>query len=190
MAYVVIDNKSNSHMNIVFNKSIDNNERIFTNTSILYRVLSNNFDVVENITEKVVKMQQDDVIKSIQKVGRKQNKALKKAAFKVFDTLGWDQYQFDIGFDYIIDIGFDYIKDTYYERITEDMKYEYTDVIEEAFFTMDSRNNFYRFLRNYTEGSIKSKEHMVELLNDILYGIKFNDMMNKHYNDTYGVNEE
>ena len=142
MAYVVIDNKSNSHMNIVFNKSIDNNERIFTNTSILYRVLSNNFDVV------------------------------------------------DIGFDYIIDIGFDYIKDTYYERITEDMKYEYTDVIEEAFFTMDSRNNFYRFLRNYTEGSIKSKEHMVELLEGILYGIKFNDMMNKHYNDTYGVNEE
>jgi hypothetical protein len=182
MAYVVIDNKSNSHMNIILNKSINNNERVFTNTSILYRVLSNNFDVVENITEKVVRMQSKDVIKSIEAAGREQNKALKKVAFEVFDTLGWDQHPFNIGFDYI--------KGTYYEKITEDVKSQYTDIIEEAFFTMSNRNNFYQFLRNYTEGSIKSKEHMVELLKDLLYGIKFNEMMNKHYNDTYGVNEE
>jgi hypothetical protein len=182
MTYVVIDNKYNSHMNILLNKSIDNSERVFTNTSLLYRVLSNNFDVVENITEKVVKMQNNDVIKSIQEVGRQQNKALKKAAFQVFDTLGWDQHQFDIGFDYI--------KDTYYDRISEDLKFQYTNVIEEAFFTMNNRNNFYQFLRDYTEGSIKSKGHMEELLKDILYGIKFNEMMNKYYNDTCGVNEE
>jgi hypothetical protein len=169
-------------MNILLNKSIDNSERVFTNTSILYRVLSNNFDVVENITEKVVKMQNNDVIKSIQEVGREQNKALRKAAFQVFDTLGWDQHQFDIGSDYI--------KGTYYDRITEDAKNEYADIIEEAFFTMPDRNSFYQFLRNYTEGSIKSKGHMVELLKDILYGIQFTEMMNKYYNDTCGINEE
>lgn len=174
MAYVVIDNKSNSHMNILLNKSIDNNERIFTSTSILYRVLSNNFDVVENITEKVVRMQNNDVIKSIQKAGREQNKALKKIAFEVFDTLGWDQHQFNIGFDYI--------NETYYDRISEDIKKQYTDMIEEAFFTMQDRNSFYQFLRDYTEGSIVSKKHMVELLKDILYGIKFNEMMNEYYN--------
>lgn len=182
MTYIVIDNKSNSHMNILVNKSIDKNERVFTNTSILYRVLSNNFDVVERITETVVKMQNNDVIKSVQKVGREQNKALKKVAYEVFDTLGWDQHLFDIGFDYI--------NETYYDRITEDLKSQYADIIEEAFFTMQDRNSFYQFLRNYTEGSIKSKEHIVELLKDVLYGIKFNEMMNKHYNDIYGVNEE
>lgn len=182
MAYVVIDNKSNSHMNIVVNKSLDNNERVFTNTSLLYRVLSNNYDVVENITTRVVKMQNNEVIKSIQAVGRENNKLLRKAAFKVFDQLGWDQHQFDIGLDYI--------KETYYDKISEDVKPIYIDIIEEAFFTMPDRNSFYQFLRNYTEGSIKSKENMVELLKDILYGIQFNEMMNKYYNDTCGVNEE
>jgi hypothetical protein len=169
-------------MNIIINKSINNMERVFTNTSLLYRVLSSNFDVVENITEKIVRMQNNDVIKSLQTAGREQNKALKKAAFEVFDAIGWDQHQFDIGYDYI--------NDTYYDKISEEVKHEYANVIEEAFFTMDDRNKFYQFLRNYTEGSIKSKGHMVELLKDIMYGIKFNDMINKHYNDTYGVNEE
>ena len=182
MAYVVIDNKSNAHMNIIFTKSIDNNERVFTNTSLLYRVLSNNFDVVENITERVIKMQNNEVMKSLQAVGREQNKALKKTAFQVVDALGWEQHQFDIGLDYI--------KETYYDRIPEDIKSVYVDIIEEAFFTMPDRQTFYQFLRNYTEGSIKSKEKMVELLKDLLYGIKFNDMMNKYYNDTCGVNED
>lgn len=178
MAYVVINNKSNSHMNIILNS----NKRVFTNASVLYRVLSNNFDVVENITKRVVKMQNNDVIKSIQTIGREHNKLLRKTAFHVFDAIGWDQHQFNIGFDYI--------KETFYDRISDDLKTMYVDVIEEAFFTMPDRNSFYQFLRDYTEGSIKSKENIVELLKDIMYGIKFNDMMNEYYNNTYGINEE
>jgi hypothetical protein len=180
MDYVVIGNKSNSHTNILIKK--DTKERVFTNTSILCSVLSDNLDVVDEITGRIVKMQNDKVIKSIQSVGREKNKILKKVAFKVFDTLGWDQHQFDIGLDYI--------QGTFYDRIPEDIKLTYTSIIEEAFFTMIDRNSFYQFLRNFTEGSVKSKEHMIELLKDILYGVQFNEMMNKYYNDTCGVNED
>jgi len=179
MGYIVIDNKSKSHTNILVDE--DTKQRVFTNTTILYNVLSNNYDVAESIMKKVVKMQNDDVLKSIQTVGRDTNKTLKKIAFKVFDTLGWDQHQFDMGFDYI--------NETYYDRIPEDIKSVYADVIEEAFFTMQDRKSFYQFLRNYTEGSIKAKEHMIDLLKDLLYGIKFNEMMNQYFNETCGVNE-
>lgn len=179
MAYTVIDNKSKSHINILINK--DTKERVFTSTSILCHVLDN-FDVVQSITSKVVRMQNDEVIKSLQMFGREKNNDLRKMAFKVFDTLGWDQHQFDLGFDYI--------NETYYDRISEDIKFEYTSIIEEAFFTMTDRNNFYQFLRDYTEGNVKAKEHMTELLQDMLYGVEFNEMMNKYYNETCGVNEE
>lgn len=180
MDYVVIDNKSKSYTNILIKK--DTKERVITEATYFYQTFSNNYDVVENILGKVSKMQKNDVIKSIQTVGREKNKALKKIAFQVFDTLGWDQHQFDLGFDYI--------NETYYDRIPEEIKSDYADIIEEAFFTMPDRKSFYQFLRNYTEGSIKAKEHMVELLKDILYGIKFNEMMNQYYNETCGVNEE
>ena len=180
MAYIVVDNKSKSYTNILINT--DTKKRVFTKTSALYHMLSNNFDVVEMITDKVEQMKKNDVIKSIQTVGREKNKALKKIAFQVFDTLGWDQHQFDLGFDYI--------NETYYDRIPESLKFDYADKIEEAFFTMVDRKSFYQFLREYTEGSIKAKEHMIELLSELLYGIKFNEMMNQYYNDTCGVNEE
>jgi hypothetical protein len=182
MDYIVVNNKSNSHTNILIKPSLFTKERVFTNTSILCHLLSDNIDVVEEITGRVVRMHKDEVIKSIQFVGREKNKVLKKMAFKVFDTLGWNQYQFDVGFDYI--------QGTFYDRITEDSKFEFSSIIEEAFFTMTDRNGFYQFLRNYTEGNMKAKEHMTELLKDILYGVEFNEMMNKYYNDTCGVEED
>lgn len=178
MDYVVINN-SNSHINILLNK--ETKQRVSTSTTYLYNLLSSKIDVVETITKKVTKMQQDDVIKSIQSIGREQNKALKKVAYLVFDTIGWDQYQFDIGFDYV--------KETFYDRIPEDIKYDYAGIIEEAFYTMSDRNQFYQFLRNFTEGNVKAKEHMTELLKDILYGIEFTQKINAYYNDTYGEDE-
>ena len=180
MAYTVVGNKSRSHLNILYD--VKSKSRIFTNTSLLYRCLASNIDVVDSITQLVVKSQNLDIIKDIQHIGREENKKLKKIAFQVFDVLGWDQHQFDIGFDFI--------KETSYERIPEDIKTSYTCIIEEAFFTMTSRKDFYSFLRNFTEGSIKSKQHMSELLKDILVGININEQINDYMNETYGSPDE
>jgi hypothetical protein len=179
MNYFVINNKSNSHLNILVDK--DTKKRVFTTATPLY-LATNNYDIVENITARVMRMQSQEVFKSIQIIGREQNKALKKIAYQVFDTLGWDQHQFNIGFDYI--------NGTFYERIPEDIKINYTNIIEEAFFTMIDRTSFYQFIRDFTEGNIKAKEHMTELLKDILYGIEFTEKMNAYYNSMYGVDEE
>jgi hypothetical protein len=167
MAYVVINNKAKSHLNILYN--VEDNSRVFTASSVLYKCLSSNIDLVENITERMKKMQSNEVITSIQEQGRKENKKLRKIAFKVFDTLGWDQDCFDIGYDFICE--------SFYERIPEDIKYEYTDTIEEAFFTTLNRKDFYKFVRNMTEGNLKAKHHMSELLTDMLAGLRIHEQI-------------
>lgn len=166
MSYIVVNQVDKSHFNILVNKT--SNERVFTPTSILYRCLSN-FDVVENITQRVVKMEANDVIKSVQQKGREENKNLRKAAFQVFDELSWDQDKFDTGFDFV--------NESSYERISDDIKLQYTALIEEAFYTMGCRMSFYKFLRQHTEGSMTAKHHMAELLRDMLYGIKLEERL-------------
>lgn len=162
MTYQVVRNDDKSHFNILVDTQTKG--RVFTATTILYRCLEYNYDLVENITQRVVKMEVNDVIKSVQQMGRKENRNLRKAAYEVFDELGWDQDKFDTGFDFV--------NESSYERIPDDLKFLYTEIIEEAFFTMGCRVSFYKFLREHTEGSIKAKSHIKELLKDILYGIK------------------
>ena len=165
MAYAVVLNKEVSHFNILVDTTTKS--RVFTPTSILYRCLESNKDVVENITQMVVKMQGDEVIKSVQMKGREDNKNLRKAAFEVCDELGWDQDKFDVGFEFIYESS--------YERIPDKIKFQYMDIIEEAFYTMGDRVDFYKFIRSYTEGNIKAKQHMTELLKDMLLGIKIDE---------------
>lgn len=161
MTYQVVRN-NNSHFNILVDT--ETKGRVFTTSTILYRCMGANIDVVENITQRVVKMEATDVIKSVQQMGREENRNLRKAAYQVFDELGWDQDKFDIGFDFV--------NDSSYERIPDDLKFQYTELIEEAFFTMGCRVSFYKFLREHTEGSIKAKSHIKELLKDMLLGIR------------------
>jgi len=167
MAYQVVRNTDKSH----FNMLVDTNSkgRIFTSTTVLYRCLQFNFDVVENITQRVVQMDANDVIKSLQKMGRDENRNLRKVAYQVFDELGWDQDKFDTGFDFI--------NESSYDRIPDELKFQYTDIIEEAFFTMGCRISFNKFLREHTEGSLKAKSHMAELLKDMLFGIKIQEQL-------------
>lgn len=165
MAYTVVISKDVSHFNILVNKSTKT--RVFTPTSILYRCLDAKNDVVENISKMVTKMQGDEVIKSIQMKGREDNKNLRKAAFQVFDELRWDQDKFDVANDFV--------SESSYERIPDELKFQYTDIIEEAFYTTGDRVDFYKFIRNYTDGNIKSKEHMTELLKDMLLGLKIDE---------------
>lgn len=167
MAYVVVRNNDKSHFNILVNT--DTKGRMFTSSSVLYRCLDNNFDMLENITQRVVQMEANEVIKSVQKIGREENKNLRKAAYQVFDELGWDQDKFDTGFDFI--------NESTYERIPDDLKFQYSDIIEEAFFTMGCRVSFYTFLREHTDGNIKAKSHMSELLKDMLFGIKLEEQL-------------
>lgn len=168
MAYIVVNSQNkNSHFNILVDAM--NKARVFTPTSALYRCLSSNFDVVENITRRVSKMQRQDVVKAIQLKGREENKKLRTAAFRVFDELGWDQPRFYVGYDFIYE--------SYYERIPEDIKFQYADVIEEAFHTTTNRWDFYQFVREHVEGNLKAKHHMMELLQDMLLGIRIQDQL-------------
>lgn len=167
-SYAVVSCKEKSHFNILVDSSTKG--RVFTTTSLLYRSLHHNYDVVETINQKLMKMQSQDTIKAIQQKGREENKNLKKVAFKVFDELGWDQDKFDTGFDFI--------SESSYERIHDDLKFQHMDVIEEAFYTMGCRVSFYQFLRNYTEGSIKAKHHVAELLKDMILGLKIQEQLN------------
>lgn len=167
MLYSVVHQTNKSHFNILLDKT--SNGRVFTPSSILYRCLKSNFDVVDNITQRVVKMEADDVIKSLQRKGREENKNLRKAAYQVFDELGWDQDKFDTGYDFV--------NESSYDRIPDDIKLQYTACIEEAFFTMGCRVSFYNFVREYTEGSMKAKRHMAELLRDMLFGIRIEEQL-------------
>jgi hypothetical protein len=174
MAYQVIRNNGKSHFNMLVDTTTKG--RVFTSTSILYRCLTSNFDVVENITQRVVQMDANEVIKSVQKMGREENRNLRKVAYQVFDELGWDQHKFDIGFDFI--------NESSYDRIPDELKFQYTEIIEEGFFTMGTRVCFYKFLREYTEGNIKAKRHVSELLKDMLFGINIQERL-KAYCEPY-----
>lgn len=170
-SYVVVPNKEKSLFNILVDKTTKT--RIFTPTSLLYRSLSGNFDMVETINEKVMQIKEKETIKAIQQKGREENNNLRKAAFQVFDLLGWDQDKFDDGFNFIAESS--------YERIPDDLKFQHMDVIEEAFYTMGCRVNFYQFLRNYTDGSIKAKHQVAELLKDMIMGINIQNQLSAFF---------
>lgn len=110
-----------------------------------------------------------DILKSIKEQGRDANRQLKKACFLFYDTVGWDQQNFELGFQYI--------NDTFYERIPEDIKAWYISIIEEGFFTMSNRKFFHTFIRTVADGAICTKLNFVELLTDLLKGIKFQKML-------------
>jgi hypothetical protein len=131
--------------------------------SLLYRQLQNNVDITYAIAQKVQGMKENEVIKSLQQQGREVNRILKRTCYDFFDKIGWDQYSFDLGYKWAFDTTFDGIDDT--------LKQEYLSMIEEAFFTMSSRDNFYKFLREYAEGSMVSKKHFVAILKDMLEGV-------------------
>lgn len=148
-------------------------ERLYMSTeSMMYRQLQNNFDVTQVIAQKVQVMKENEVIKSLQQQERTINRILKRTCYLVFDTLEWDQYKFDIGYKWALDTAFDSIDDT--------VKQEYLSKIEEAFFTMDTRDNFHKFLREYAEGSIVSKKHLVMVLKDMLEGVAIEDSWCKY----------
>lgn len=159
----------NSHFNIVC-KHVENDkiiQRIFTTTSLLYRGLNGNFDVTEKISNILKTQREAEVIKSIQQNGRKNNKALKSNAFKVFDQIGFDQEEFLKGYEYIEETG--------YASIDNDLREWYIKIIEEAFFTTTTRYDFYQFIRNASEGCIVTKKNFTMLLNELLVGIQFMD---------------
>jgi hypothetical protein len=131
--------------------------------SMLYRQLQNNLDITEIISQKVQAMKENEVIKSLQQEGRNVNRILRRMCYDFFDILGWDQYKFDIGYQWALNTAFDSINDT--------IKQDHLSMIEEAFFTMGTRDNFYKFLRDYAEGSIVSKKHIVMVLKDMLMGV-------------------
>lgn len=140
--------------------------------SMMYRQLQNNFDVTQIIAQKVQAMKETEVIKSVQKQGRNVNHILRRTCYLFFDTLGLDQYKFDIGYKWALDTAFDSIDDT--------IKQDYLSMIEEAFFTMNTRDNFHKFLREYAEGSIVSKKHLVMILKDMLEGVAIEDSWCKY----------
>lgn len=148
--------------------------------SMVYHRLQNNLDVTQVIVGKVQAMKETEVIKSLQQQGRNANRILRRTSYVVFDTLGWDQYKFDVGYKWALDTAFDSIDDT--------IKQEYLSMIEEAFFTMGTRYNFYKFLREYAEGSMICKKHLVMVLKDMLEGIAIEESWRKdmdEHNDDY-----
>lgn len=151
-------------------------ERVYASAeSLLYRGLSNNFDLTQNIANRVKCMREQEVLKSIQQQGRDINRTLKCVCYRVFDTFGWDQYRFDVGYKWTLDTSFDSIDDA--------VKQEHLSMIEEAFFTMGSRENFHKFIREYAEGSIVCKKHLVALLKDMLEGISIEESWFQSYQD-------
>jgi hypothetical protein len=112
--------------------SKDFKKRLFlTPESILYKCLSGNYDVTEDISKRITTMNQSHVIKSIQLEGRAYNRELRKTSILVFKTIGWDQESFDIGAEWVLV--------TCYDSISEEQKTWYVSVVEEAFFTMNNK---------------------------------------------------
>lgn len=166
MEYIVLKSAhAQPYKYIIDSKS---KKRLFMGAeSILYRQLQNNLDVTHIIAQKIQAMKENEVIKSLQQQGRNVNRTLRRTCYHFFDTLGWDQYKFDIGYQWALNTAFDSIDET--------IKQEYLSMIEEAFFTMGTRENFYKFLREYAEGSIVSKKHLVAILEDMLEGVVIED---------------
>ena len=162
MEYIVLKSAhAQPYKYIIDSKS---KERLYMGAeSLLYRQLQNNLDITQFIAQKVQSMKENEVIKSLQQEGRNANRTLRRTCYHFFDILGWDQYKFDIGYHWALNTAFDSIDDT--------IKQEHLSMIEEAFFTMGTRDNFYKFLREYAEGSIVCKKHSVAILKDMLEGI-------------------
>lgn len=165
----------NSHFNIVCKPVAGdkNIHRLFTTTSLLYRSFYGNYDITEKISNILKRQGEAEVLKSIQHYGRKNNKALRNNAFKVFDQIGYNQEEFLKGFEYI--------QHTWYYSIDDDLKHWYEDIIEEAFFTTTSRYDFYQFIRNASEGCIVTKKNFTMLLNELLVGIQFMDCLDAYF---------
>lgn len=161
--------KSSSLYNIVIDP--ETKKRVFSSESLVYRCISQNRDITELITSKVTKMNKTETLQSLHALGRDANKKLRTQCFLFYDTIGWDQESFDIGFDFITE--------TFYEKIPEDVKYQYLETIEEAFFTMSNRQKFHAFIRNAAEGSIATKNNFSELLSDLMEGVKIENMLSK-----------
>lgn len=163
----------NSHFNIVCKPGDKSIQRVFSPTSLLYRSLNGNFDVTEKISNILKKQGETEVFRSIQQNGRKNNKALKSNAFKVFDQIGFDQEEFFKGYEYI--------EETWYKSIDNDLKEWYIKIIEEAFFTTTTRYDFHQFIRNSSEGCIVTKKNFTMLLNELLIGIQFMDGLDAYF---------
>ena len=166
--YVIFKNEK-SHFNILY--EVEENKRRFTTPSLMYRLLGDNFDLTEEICKKVTTMQSKDVMKDVQQCGRYRNRALRKSAMDVFNRLNMDQEEFEKGFDWVCG--------TDYSCMTEQQQKWYLDIIEEAFFTKASADDFYQFIRDAAEGSMIAKRNFTELLSDIIIGIDFHDRFYK-----------
>jgi hypothetical protein len=174
MEYIVLKSAHRQPYNYIIDSK--SKERLYMGAeSMLYRQLQNNLDITEIIAQKVQAMKENEVIKSLQQEGRNVNRILRRTCYHVFDTLGWDQYKFDIGYHWALNTAFDSIDDI--------IKQEHLSMIEEAFFTMGTRDNFYKFLREYAEGSIVSKKHIVAILKDMLEGVAIEDSWRSEMDD-------
>jgi hypothetical protein len=173
MSSYVIVKATNAHLNIAVSK--DTKERMFLSAeSVLYRCLNGNFDMMDNICKRANALQfETDVIKSVQQRGRAANSELRKECTRFFNNFGWEQEAFLCGFEWV--------KDTSFCDIDDEQKEWYLSIVEEAFYTTATKDMFYKLIRGAAEGSIVAKKHFVTIIQDIVYGIRFEETQQKCY---------
>lgn len=170
-SYVIVKAKNVGAMSIAVSK--DTKQRMFlSTTSVLYRRLDGNNDIVDAIEKRVVVANNQDVLKDIQRQGREMNKKLRKVCFQIFSRYGWDEEAFCVGLDWAAETSFD--------GLSDDTKAALIETIEIGWNTKPSSAEFYNFVRSSVEGSMIAKKQIINILLDMMEGIYTEELLSQN----------